>query len=228
MKVPSLTCMLIISVCFSSQCSQPSETVDGKSANKPASTIQPPSVVSDDDEANRRYEVMRREIKLASEKLAVENLKDSIHDKDEIRVWVGFGLTYPRCFILRFVEEERQATYLTIRPIRRRASGGEKVEGVVTKVALGIPKSGWDEFEKFLKSRGIDSPIRLSRESSQYTPSPDGQSIAIEVKFGAAYSMVFFHLDNKSEDAQKALNVCRRIEQEFSIEMYCGDPASTQ
>src|SRR5580765_5304940 len=100
MKVPSLTCMLIISVCFSSQCSQPSETVDGKSANKPASTIPSPSVVSDDDEASRRYEVMRREIKLASEKLAVENLKDSIHDKDEIRVWVGFGLTYPRCFTL--------------------------------------------------------------------------------------------------------------------------------
>jgi hypothetical protein len=227
MKFPSLTGTLIVIACFSSQCSQTSERVDGESASNSASKIQSPSVVKNDDELKRRYQVMGTEIKRASEKLAVENLRDSIHDKDEIRVWVGFGLTYPRCFTLRFVQEERQATYLTIRTVRRGAAL-EKVEGVVTKTPLDIPKSGWDEFEKFLKSQGIDSPIRLSRESSQFIPSPDVQIIAIEVKYGAAYSMVFFNLDNKAEDAQKALSVCRRIEQEFTIEMYCGDPASTQ
>ncbi len=228
MKLPSLTGMLIVIACFSSQCSQTSERVGGRRTSNSVSNIQSSSVVKDDDELNRRYQVMETEIKRASEKLAVENLKDSIDDRDEIRVWVGFGLTYPRCFILRFVQEKRQATYLTLRTVRRSAAVGEKVEGVVTKTPLGTPKSGWGEFEKFLKSQGIDSPIRLSQESSQYTPSPDGQRIAIEVKFGAAYSMVFFHLDNKGEDAQKALNVCRRIEQEFTIEMYCGVPASTQ
>lgn len=228
MKFPSLTFTLIVFASFSSQCSQTSERAGGRSASNSASNLQSASVVKDDDELNRRYQVMETEIKRVSEMVAVENLKDSIHDKHEIRVWVGFGRTYPRCLILRFVQEKPQATYLTLTAVRRRIGIGERMKRVVTKTPLGIPKSGWEEFEKFLKSQGLDSPIRLSQESSQYTPSPDGQSIAIEVKSGAAYSMVFFHLDNKAEDAQKALNVCRRIEQEFTIEMYCGVPTSTR
>jgi hypothetical protein len=96
----------------------------------------------------------------------------------------------------------------------------------VTKATLDPPKSGWDEFEKFLKAQGIDSPMRLSQESSQYIRSPDMQVIVIEVKSGDGYSMVFFHLDNKSDDAQRALSVCRRIEQDFYINMYCGSPSA--
>ena len=101
-------------------------------------------------------------------------LKDSIHDKDEIRVWVGFGLTVPRCLILRFVQQERHATHLTLKTARGRPSVGEKVEWVVSKTPLGIPKSGWDEFEKFLKSLTPDRSIcqRVSREGQSVLSEP--------------------------------------------------------
>lgn len=86
----------------------------------------------------------------------------------------------------------------------------------------------WPEFEKFLKAQGIDSPMRLSPESSQYERNPDVQVIAIEVKKGEDYGMVFHHLDNHSDSAQRPLTVCRRIEEDFDINMYCGVPPSTQ
>ncbi len=87
---------------------------------------------------------------------------------------------------------------------------------------LSHPRSGWIEFMNFLEKQGIDSPMRLSRERSDYLRSPDVQVIMFESKFDDAHSLVFFHLDNPSDDAQRALAVCRRIEHEFNLNMHCG------
>ena len=69
-------------------------------------------------------------------------LKDSIHDKDEIRVWIGFGLTVPRCLILRFVHSRNATLHTRPKTACGRPSVGEKVDWVVSKTPLGIPKSG--------------------------------------------------------------------------------------
>jgi hypothetical protein len=50
-----------------------------------------------------------------------------------------------------------------------------------TKTALATAKSGWDEFERFLRSQGIESPVRLSQET-HYVPNPDRQILAVEVR----------------------------------------------
>jgi|SRR6267142_1924106 len=219
MKSSLLTWPAVLILGLGFQCSHTAEKADGIGGINSLSKTTADSQSEDYAELKRRYETMETEIESASRKLAIENL-NAVRVTDEIRVWVGFGLTYPRLFILQ-LSGERRATYLTL-TTRHDGIAGDKVQETIKKVTLGPPKSGWDEFEKFLKGQGIDWPMRLTQESSQYLRSSDVQVIAIEVKFGDHYGMVFFHLDNKSDSAQRALTVCRRVEQDFDINMYCG------
>lgn len=225
MKSSLLTYPAVLILGLSLQCSHTAEKAGDIGGNESTSKTTSNSQSEEYAELKRRYEAMETEIDSESRKLKIENLK-LIRGRDEIRVWVGFGVTHPRLFILQ-LSSERQATFLTLTTLRD-GHAGDKMEETVTKTTLDPPKSGWDEFEKFLKGQGIDSPMRLSQESSQYIRSPDVQVIVIEVKSGDDYGMVFFHLDNKSDAAQRALSVCRRIEQDFHINMYCGSPSAME
>lgn len=216
MKLRLLTTFVSSAIlAMSLQCSyvpnQASDTQGNSSMSRKAQS-------EDNVESKRRYEAMAGEIESASKQLGIENLK-AIQAEDEIRVWLGFGVTQPRLFILR-LSDEPQANFHTLKTLQQENDEGRL--HVPESVPLSRPKSGWAEFENFLKMQGIDSPIRLSQESSDYRRSPDVQVIAIETKFGDKYTLVFFHIDNQSDDAQRALTVCRRIEHEFNINMYCG------
>jgi hypothetical protein len=83
---------------------------------------------------------------------------------------------------------------------------------------LSAPSSGQDEFERFLKDQGIDSPIKLSLDDRE-TPGPDEETIVIEVKSGPIYSMVFFPSNTETEDGKKAWAVWEKIKREFNIGM---------
>lgn len=214
MKLRLLTYTTAATLGLSLQCSYvPKKAGDTHGNTSMSGTAQSENSV----ESKRRYEAMEGEIEAASKKLGIENLK-AIQGRDEIRVWVGFGVTQPRLFILK-LSDEPQASFHTMRTLHQ---GNVERLDVPQGIPLSHPKSGWAEFENFLKQQGIDSPMRLSQESSDYLRSPDVQAIAIETKFGDKYSLVFFHLDNPSDDAQRALTVCRRIEHEFNVNMYCG------
>jgi hypothetical protein len=168
--------------------------------------------------APQRNEDMESEIESASKKLGVQNLK-AIDGQDEIRVWVGFGITQPRLFVLKLLVKP-QGSFHTLSTLPE--PNDTSLLDVPESIPLSNPKSDWPEFENFLKSKGVDSPMRLSSEGSDYVRSPDVQTIAIETKFDDKYSLVFFHLDNPSDDAKRALTICRRIEREFDVNMYCG------
>lgn len=221
MKSSLLTWPIVLTVGLSLQCSCIAEKVNGTGGTNSASRTAAGSQPEDYAELRRRHRAMENEIESASRKLGVENLKE-VSATNEIRVWVGFGVTYPRLFISQ-LSGERRASYLTL-TTPQNGIANDRVQETTMKVPLGSPKSGWDEFEQFLKGQGIISPSRLTQESSKYLRSPDVQVIAIEDKSGDDYGMVFFHLDNKSDSAQRALAVCRRIEQDFEIDMYCGAP----
>lgn len=223
MKSSLLSCAAVLSVGLSLQCSSTVQKAGGIRGNNRTNKPTANSQSEDYAELKRRYEAMETEIESEARKLRIENLK-AIRGTDEIRVWVGFGVTYSRLFILQ-LSGERNASFLTTTTLQE-GDAGDKTEDTVTRTTLGPPRSGWDQFEKSLKEHGVGSPMRLPQESSQYLRSPDVQVVAIELKFGDYYGMVFFHLDNKGDDAQKALSVCRRIEDDFQINMYCGNNAA--
>ncbi|MGH9930826.1 MAG: hypothetical protein ACREA9_16570 [Pyrinomonadaceae bacterium] len=221
MKPSLLACATLLIIGFSLQCSHTAEEAGGLNGNNSAGKPTGNSSTEDDAELKRRYDAMEIEIESASRKLNVENLK-AVRGIDEIRVWLGFGVTHPRLFILQ-LSGKRQAAFVTS-TTHHAGSASDNMHDTVTKASLSPPKSGWDEFEKFLKEQGVDSPIRLSQESTDYVRSPDVQVIAIEARLGDYYGMVFFHLDNKNDNAQTALTVCRRIEHDFDVKMYCDTP----
>lgn len=180
------------------------------------------------DELQRRIdlqsldEVMQEAIKRESVKLRIKNLSDSVLTSDtETRIWVGFGLMYPRCFILKNTHGKREAFYIAPGIVGSKAARAAKGKLSGNKIVLDSPESGWDEFDKFFREQGIDSPIRLSLDR-EFRPAPDGELIVVEVRAGTSYSMVFFSVFTESDDGQKALRVCRRIEQEFTIKMGCS------
>ena len=167
------------------------------------------------------YKTVQEAIKRESAKLRITNLSDSVLTSGtETRIWVGFGLTSARCFILQNTRGKREAFYIAPGIVGSEAARTAKGKVFRNKIVLDSPQSGWDEFEKFLKEQGIDSPIRLSLDN-QFRPAPDGELIVVEVGAGTAYGMVFFSVFTESDDGQKVLRVCRRIEKEFTIGMGC-------
>lgn len=167
-----------------------------------------------------QVEAIEGALKRESLKLKIHDLRDAGSDAEtEIRFWVGFGMAYPRCFIMKELKGKREAFYIAPKVIGSKA--GARGEVPVAQLALESPKSGWDEFAKFIKEQGIASPMKLSLDY-QHVPDPDEESIAIEVQSHRRYQMVFYALSTKNEDGQKALLVCRKIEQEFGITLGCG------
>ncbi len=175
-----------------------------------------------------RYQDMLDEIKRESLKSKMNNLREEgLSDSEaEIRIWIGFGLAYPRCFILRYSNGNPTAFYLAPKPNGTKAATDSSGEVLIAKTVLNAPASGWEEFNRFLKEEGIDYPLRLSLDESQISD-PDAESMVVEVRSGTRYSMVFFSLHADSQDGRKALEVCRRIEREFKVRMGCGDIPSS-
>lgn len=169
--------------------------------------------------------IIQRGLKRESLKLNLEPLSES-DSEDEIRLWVGFGLLTPRCFTSKRVGRVQKAMYYATKskPAPEGAATKYGVEQIAT--VLGSPKSGWQNFEVFLRSRGIDSPIKLTSDLD--LTDTDGEDIIIEVRSRGVYSMVFFPTETKSLDGLKARDVCQKIENEFNIKMGCSVPVRTK
>ena len=166
----------------------------------------------------RHVEIMQDAIKRESLKLKIGNLKDTASTgAKEIRIWITFGLITPRIFINKELNGKQEAFYISSKAV------GKRAKIAMVQLPLQPPTSGWNEFAEFMKNHGIDSPMKLSFDE-RYAPDPDEEAIAIEINSNGKYELVFYTLSTTSEDGHKALEVCRRIEQEFKIRMGCGEP----
>lgn len=165
--------------------------------------------------------LMQQFLKRESLRLGIGNLREvPTDDGTEIRIWVGFGIGYPRCFILKTLDGKYKAVYVA--PTNDTSRGNSQVKRPsFEKTPLDAPRSGWDELGGFLKEEGIAIPIKLSLDQKSLA-GLDEEFIVVEAKSAGLYDMIFYPLSTKSKDGQKTLNVCRRIEQEFSIRMGCG------
>jgi hypothetical protein len=222
MRTTTLAFTIVALASLSNECSRDSKVVNPQS-NGATQSASPSASIQNDVKVRKalqaQVEVIQGAIKRESLKLKINNLRDSVSDAEtEIRIWVGFGMLYLRCFMMKELNGRREAFYIAPK------TNGDKTEGEVpmTKLSLGSPKSGWNEFAEFIKKQGVDSPMKLSLDA-KYLPDPDEESIAIEAKSHGNYEMVFYTLSTKSEDGQKALQVCRKIEQEFGIKMGCAE-----
>lgn len=196
-------------------------------ANEPRSTANsgspsPTQPRNDDqDKLKNRYQMFLQLLDRESAKLKMASLRTrASDDATEIRLWVGFGLLFPRCVVIRRLQDRREAIFVGPSVIGDRAAMDRSGNVIPAKKDLGVPKSGWPDLDQFLKQNGIDSTIALAPDV-QSIAVPDGESIVIEAKSKDEYSMTSFSVYSTSEDARKALEVCRHIEGEFELTM-CG------
>jgi hypothetical protein len=219
MKIAVLTTVILLVACLSYHCSSRSKIgnnrPDGVRSNAPT----PADRSKMRKDLQSRYEEMLTAVKSESTKLGVSSLKDSPEEPGlEVRVLVGFGIAHPRYFIFTNRSGRNEAFLITAKVVSGKAAIDKKGRLLSTRIALSAPSSGWEEFERFLKDQGIESPIKLSLDERE-TPDPDQEIIVVEVKSGSVYSMVFFQQNTESEDGKKAWAVWEKIKREFNIRM---------
>lgn len=167
--------------------------------------------------SSSQSDIYERALKREAQELNLKNLSES-NARDEVRLWVGFGLITPRCFVLKSEGGIEKATYYSTEP--NPAETVRPKRGVKVVLPLKTPKSGWNHFRTFLKDNGVAAPLRLTSDSDSLVD-PDGEAIVIEVRSPRGYEMVFFPTTTKTPDGRKALGVCQKIESEFSVRMGC-------
>lgn len=226
-KLAGLVCLIGLLISFGYQCS-PRSSQDEQAATHSRTRLEPsptPQVYNDtkkmEEDVKNRYESVLLLLDRESQKLGIPSLRTRKHSGTEIRVWIGFGLAYARGFIFERQQERREATFVGPRVTDGRAAKDMQGKVLLFKSPLGVPRSGWSEFESFLKQMEIDSPIGLAVDK-EYIAVPDAEKIVIEIKSQNDYSMVFYSLYTKSEDGKKALRLCAKIEEQFGIRMGCS------
>ena len=177
------------------------------------------------EDRKRHYEeALQDELKSLASKLHLPNLKETELDNAiEIRIWTGFGIFSPRCFVLKQNNGKYKALYVEPRFIGDKPELDAKGDQLINTIVMDAPISGWEEFDNFLKEQGIDSPMKLSLDDEPTEDASDAGAVAVEVKSGKEYSAVVFSILSKSADSQKVSKVCQKIKQEFNVEMGCSN-----
>jgi hypothetical protein len=223
MKLIAATVVLLGLLSCWTQCSfRSTNNSSALSENNGVGQKRPSEVVMNGDkELQTQYLAMGKELRRAARNLGLENLSDSAETRDEIRIWVGFGIILPTCLVLTRIRNVNDATFIAPKVRADKVEMDSKGNVIYAKTMLGPPKSGWEKLDGFLDEQGIDSPIRLSPKR-HYTIDPDETFVVIEARSGTAYDMVFFPTVDEGTEAKKALGACRRLESEFGINMGCG------
>ena len=211
----SMGCMSLL-VTLGYACSPPGNGQE--KAYVPSSTpISQPTVSP--EEMQLRKDAMRRTLKREAKWSNLEDLEElSLTPlRSETRIWVGFDGAETPCFIVRSDGTQKSATLISPRFVR---SDG-KVTVTPFRTELTGPQSGWSSFETDLKDQGVTNPLKFSLDNLHMVD-PDEGSIVIETKSDSAYSLVFFPLGTQTEDGKRAVQICRKIEQEFGVSMRCG------
>lgn len=231
MKTILFISILIVFVFLMNQCSSNIKDTNLQSNNKNLSTNTRVSneKLSDSGKAKKDFdhsamdEIWEHEIKSESKRSNIPNLKEVnlLASEVEMRIWVGFGRLYPRCFIMNTSNKTYKAYYISPKKVDIKTGGHVQEKVLMKKTMLKTPVSGWNKFTDFLKEQGIGNSIELSLDKED-SNDLDGEYIVIELKKGSYYSWIFFPVDTESTDGQKVLNVCKRIEQDFKVTMGCN------
>jgi len=128
------------------------------------------------------------------------------HDDVGLRVWIGFGPTSLKGFVV--IRKKGQWSGVYLRPITKTLAR-ENYQQI-----LAAPKSGWEKMWQKLVDKDI---LKLSgMPESDWT---DGESIVVEVKKGARYRTYMY--DNPqlqtSEEAQRILAIVQYLRDQFAI-----------
>ena len=183
--------------------------------------VSPSPALTDDGLPPMSYEQMIPELARLSKQAGLTNLRDlGVKDSQtEFRLWKGFGLAYPRCFVLRIENDNASASFVSPKVVADKAvvNNGHPV---YANTPLKAPRSGWSNLLTYLKQNGIDSSINLTLDK-RYHPYPDAEALILEMKTGSRHTMAHYIDSTVSNDGKKAFAICEKIQLEFDIQLAC-------
>ena len=167
------------------------------------------------------YDEMLRKVAGLSKQAAIANLRDAnLPDGyTEIRIWKGFGLTYPRCFILSITNGNASASFVAPAVVGNKGVF-RNGKPVYASTPLGWPRSGWDNFLDYLNGHGIGSSISLALDK-RYVPDPDSEVLVLEMKTGSRHTMAYYNDSTATVDGKKAFDVCKQIRDAWNFNFGC-------
>lgn len=220
MKTFFLIALLLLSVILANQCIKKNEEPQNQSTNGNVldneNSFAPPlsntNLQTQKVKRPDKGDFSQRLIKSQAELSNIINLKDTPlpNGESEIRILVGGGIGYPRWFILS--NQKGQLKSFNVKPV------SVKGKVIMQRIELGNPNSGWKKFNNYLEQQGIKVPLDLSLDSN-FDFYPDGEAVIVEVKSGDDYDVVYYSDITSSNDGQKVINVCRKIKEEFNIDL---------
>jgi hypothetical protein len=167
------------------------------------------------------YEQMLAELARLSQEAGMPNLKDTnLSDaQTELRLWRGFGLVIPVCFVLKIDHGNPAASFTSPKVAGNKAVFHEGRPIYVT-TPLDAPRSGWANLLAYLEQNGIDSSIKLALDKRD-KPDPDIRALFLEMKTGSRHTMTYYLDSTDSDDGKKAYAICEIIKNEFNIQIGC-------
>jgi hypothetical protein len=190
-------------------------------SSTPVAVSSPRPSTTDEGLPPMSYEEMLPKVAGLSKQASIPNLKDISlsDDQTEIRLWKGFGLVYPRCFVLRIDNGNPAASFVSPK-IGGNKAVFRKRDLVYINAPLNAPHSGWETLLGYLKQNGIDSSIDLAVDK-RYEPYPDAEALILEMKTGSRYTMAFYVDSTVTADGKKAFAICEKLQNEFDIQLAC-------
>ena len=167
------------------------------------------------------YEQMLPHVARLSKEAGIPNLKDVklSEAQTELRLWRGLGLVFPRCFVLKIVDGNPAASFLSVKVIGNKGVF-RKGKPVYMNTPLNEPHSGWANLLGYLKENGIDSSITLAVDK-RYEPYPDAESLILEMKTGSRHTLVHYIDSTASDDGKTGFAICEKIRNEFDLQLTC-------
>ena len=167
------------------------------------------------------YDKMLLMVANLSKQTGVANLKDTkLRDgQTEIRIWIGFGLITPRCFMIAIRRGRASASFLTVR-VRGNKAVYRNGDFVYINPPVKAPRSGWGSFLAYLKQHGIGTSIELALDKREIVDE-DSEELVLEMKSGSRHAMAYYNVSTASVDGKKALEVCQQIRNEFDVNLGC-------
>jgi hypothetical protein len=210
------TILTLIAVGLMASCS-----ATDRQSPAPIAVTSPSSLATDGGLPPISYEQMLPQVARLSREAGLPNLKDAnLSDtQTELRLWMGLGLVFPRCFVLRIDNGNPTASFASPK-IAGSKGVFRKGDPVYVNTPLNVPHSGWQTFLAFLRENGIDTSINLALDK-HYESYPDAEALILEMKTGSRYTMVHYIDSTVTADGKKAFAVCDKIQNEFDIQLAC-------
>lgn len=208
---------LIVSNCIPNSKYEKNTETHQEIVNQPIMTNSPNrNVGPDQDRSIKSSRIVYKNISDLGRKAGLLPIqhKKLVDSEMEFRLWGDIGLDEEKVVVIEISDNKWKASLITVKH-------EEKTHRRHSRNLLS-PKSGWEELDRFLKLNRVVFPLPFSFDSPDLPPIVDEGVVFLEFNHGGNYDFIYYGQSTESSDGKAVLSICRKIEDEFQVNMGCS------